>query len=219
MANVKDTLCACGCQQICKPGNAWIDKHRQRLFPPRRSVLPLLERFWAKVAKTETCWLWTGVSTPRRYGLLWQTKQPILVHRFSYELHYGPIPDGLWVLHTCDTPACVRPEHLFLGTNSDNMLDAAAKGRMGAQRDPLGFSQRLQASLRLHPQRRARGERNHTAKLTEAQVREIRHIYAHRGVKYVHSGATYAGLARAFGVSPQTVEAIVKRQTWRHLDP
>jgi hypothetical protein len=211
MASNQDTLCACGCQQIVSPGKTWKQNHRQRLFPPHPPVRPLLERFWAKVVKTETCWLWGGSAIPRRYGILWENKKPVFAHRFSYELHYGPIPDGLWCLHHCDTPSCVRPEHLFLGTNSDNMRDAGAKGRMGAQRDPFGFSQRIQDSLRLHPERRARGARIHTAKLTEAQVRDIRHIYARGDI-------SYAALARMFGVSQQHVSAIVKRRLWRYLE-
>lgn len=169
------------------------------------------QRFWQRVVKSDHCWLWTGSRQPAGYGLLSRDGKYVLTHRFSYELHYGPIPDGLWCLHHCDTPACVRPDHLFLGTHRENMLDSGAKGRNGAQRDPLGFSQRLQASLHLHPERRARGERINTAKLTAAQVREIRQTHARGNI-------SYAALARAFGITPQNTRDIVLRHTWRHLE-
>ncbi len=89
------------------------------------------ERFWAKVNKTEGCWLWTGAKQGK-YGALTipGRREPLRAHRLSWELHNGPIPDGLWVLHHCDNPPCVKPEHLFLGDRRDNMLDAAAKGRI-----------------------------------------------------------------------------------------
>jgi hypothetical protein len=90
----------------------------------------LEERFWAKVHKTDGCWLWTGGHS-HGYGNLARTKQegPILAHRYSYELAYGSFPAELHVLHTCDTPRCVRPDHLFLGTHQDNIADMARKGR------------------------------------------------------------------------------------------
>lgn len=100
--------------------------------PARRS---LEERFWEKVQKTDSCWPWTGflnhfgygnISSGGRYG------RPIRAHRVSWELHNGPIPDGLFVLHNCpsgDNPACVNPAHLWLGTKLQNSRDMMAKGR------------------------------------------------------------------------------------------
>lgn len=86
------------------------------------------ERFWAKVTKTAGCWLWTGCVV-RRYGQFGVSPGvSARAHRFSYELAYGPIPEGMFVCHKCDTPLCVNPTHLFLGTNSDNQLDAVQKG-------------------------------------------------------------------------------------------
>lgn len=100
------------------------------------------EHFWAFVQKTESCWLWIGTRSlgnwkDRRptYGQVTITttdgrKRHINAHRLSWELFRGPIPDGLQVLHACDNPPCVNPDHLFLGTHQDNHADCAAKGRL-----------------------------------------------------------------------------------------
>src|SRR3954467_8753663 len=90
-----------------------------------------IARFWAKVAKSEECWLWQGANTGGTdpHGSF-NTGIENLAHRFSWLLHFGPIPKGLKVLHTCDRPLCVRPDHLFLGTQRDNMQDCAKKGRI-----------------------------------------------------------------------------------------
>lgn len=100
-----------------------------------RPQRPLAERFWLQVQKAapDECWTWVGalrggygvIGVPRP-GLHHQQK---IVHRVSWEMHFGPIPDGLCVLHRCDNPPCVNPAHLFLGTNSDNVADMIAKGR------------------------------------------------------------------------------------------
>jgi hypothetical protein len=94
------------------------------------------ERFWGKVNKNgpfckrlnSFCWNWTG-STRLGYGLLADKDKHLTAHRFSWEIHYGKIPIGLCVCHTCDNPTCVRPDHLFIGTRSDNMRDMVNKGR------------------------------------------------------------------------------------------
>lgn len=87
------------------------------------------ERFWARVQKSDGCWLWTGSKGPTAYGTLEVNYKQMAAHRFSYELHYGPIPAGLFACHRCDTPLCVRPDHLFLGTPADNSRDMVQKGR------------------------------------------------------------------------------------------
>lgn len=95
--------------------------------------LTLAERFWAKVKKTEDCWLWTAALNSDGYGSI----PPHKAHRLSWQLHFGPIPDGLFVCHRCDVRHCVRPDHLFLGTQQDNVNDMRRKGRavlMGAVR-------------------------------------------------------------------------------------
>jgi hypothetical protein len=90
---------------------------------------PIEPRFWAKVNKTSGCWLWTA-ATIRGYGQIALNRKPAYAHRLSWELAHGPIPDGLSVLHTCDVPLCVRPDHLFLGSQQDNLTDARTKGRL-----------------------------------------------------------------------------------------
>ena len=75
----------------------------------------VLQRFWNYIQKTDTCWLWTG-ATVRGYGALHILGKVVLTHRLSYEIHIGPIPKGLWVLHRCDVRACGHPDDLFLGT-------------------------------------------------------------------------------------------------------
>ena len=90
-------------------------------------------QFWAKVRKGDGCWLWTGARINDGYGLLKRSGKTILAHRFSYELAHGPVPAGLVVMHKCDTPACVRPDHLKPGTNLENSRDMAAKGRSGGR--------------------------------------------------------------------------------------
>ena len=95
-------------------------------------------RFWANVQKTTDCWLWTGCSGGRLgYGVLsypGRSKGGTPAHRYSWELHVGPIPEGLCVLHHCDNPPCVRPGHLFLGTKADNTADMMLKGRHVSRR-------------------------------------------------------------------------------------
>lgn len=93
----------------------------------------ILARFWLKVNKTSDCWLWTA-SANRGYGQfmfrLDGRQRLVKAHRFSYELHHGVIPNGMSVLHACDTPRCLNPAHLFAGTQAENLDDARAKGRL-----------------------------------------------------------------------------------------
>ena len=113
-------LCACG-TRLTNGGT------RCRTCYPRR---PLAERFWAKVDQSGDCWVWTGACAP--YGRIREGARgsPFLVtHRLAWELSNGPVPDGLMVLHTCDNPPCVNPDHLWLGTAKDNKADEIAKGR------------------------------------------------------------------------------------------
>lgn len=94
------------------------------------------ERFWMRVRpEVEGCWEWAGGHTSKaKYGQFCVKgddgkHRPRYAHRFSYELHYGPIPCGMHVCHKCDNPGCVRPDHLFLGTDKDNHHDSIRKGR------------------------------------------------------------------------------------------
>ena len=105
--------------------------------------------FFARVEKTPTCWLWRGPRKGFGYG---SGPGGEYAHRWAYRTFIGPIPPGKYVLHRCDTPLCVKPDHLFLGTQHDNLKDAAAKGRM------------------------IRGSAHYNAKLTEEDVRRIRSL-------------------------------------------
>lgn len=158
-------------------------------------------RFWAKVRKTDTCWLWAGYTTASGYGMLKVRINghvyQVLAHRIAYELAFGLIAEGRFICHHCDTPPCVRPDHLFDGTPADNSRDMARKGRQrnGAQ---------------ICPERQARGERINTAQLTAASVVEIRQMYA------AGSWTQYT-LAAHFGVSQTAIGDILRRKTWRHI--
>lgn len=107
------------------------------LMPPERAPVlapdrSVVARFWAKVQKSDNCWEWTGLLNAWGYGRFW-TGRHMSAHRYSWELHNGPIPAGLYVCHHCDNRKCVRPDHLFLGTQRDNLLDASRKGRLPNQ--------------------------------------------------------------------------------------
>lgn len=87
------------------------------------------ERFFQKVSKTGSCWIWIGALNSKGYGSFAVGGKSMLSHRYSFLIHKGPIPDGAIICHTCDTPACVNPEHLWAGTYRDNSLDMFDKDR------------------------------------------------------------------------------------------
>ena len=126
------------------------------------------ERFWANVDRSGSCWLWVGARRGDGYGALnVRGRGGYGAHRFSYEIHHGPIPDGMVVMHTCDVPLCVNPAHLALGTHRQNAADSARKAR------------------------RPRGSRNPQAKLTEGQVLDLRSRYAAGGIKQTQLAIEY----------------------------
>lgn len=100
--------------------------------PARRTNNVDMERFFSKVNKTERCWEWTA-ALRNGYGAFKINKKIYSAHRVSWELANGKIPANLFVCHKCDNPKCVNPDHLFLGTRSDNMKDAFKKGRLNLE--------------------------------------------------------------------------------------
>jgi hypothetical protein len=120
-------------------------------FGTLERTIPPQTRFWSHVAKSETCWTWTAARNSNGYGNFSpMTGSWSLAHRYSWELEHGAIPRGLWVLHRCDNPPCVRPAHLFLGDHQSNVADMISKRR------------------HMH------GERHWKATLTDDQVSDIR---------------------------------------------
>jgi hypothetical protein len=155
------------------------------------------QRFWPKVNvihDVESCWEWTGAMLPYGYGGLRVSRTKVEgAHRLAWTFRHGPIPKGLCVCHRCDNRKCVRVSHLFLGTFSENTLDMHQKGRAAP----------------FPPEERARGSAHGRAKLTEAQVVEIRQRYA--------AGESLRVLGKAFNVTHVTISGVVRREFWKHV--
>ena len=152
------------------------------------------KRFWSKVDQSgQGCWLWQGTLLTQGYGCFKIAGKMYKAHRVAYTLAKGTIPPGMFVCHHCDTPRCVRPDHLFLGTSKDNSQDAVRKGRTAAG-DRNGVRLHPETRIRgdkhwshLYPERH-RGERNGRARLTQAQAEEIRARYAAGNISQFASG-------------------------------
>lgn len=155
------------------------------------------KKFWLDVDKTNNlngCWIWKGPKTYNGYGAVTINYKHSTAHRIAYEIVNGPIvrtknPFDTVVCHTCDNPLCVNPDHLYLGTQAENVYDRNLRGRNGYSGMP--------------------GERHHQAKLTNKQILEIR--------KRAAMGENQYDLATAFGVSQTNISMIVTRKTWKHI--
>jgi hypothetical protein len=141
--DIPEGYCQCGCGQktnICKENRPSRGYFAGKPTPCIRGhrihnttcEKPIEERFWKKVQKCspDECWNWFGAKKEFGYGIIRYEKSIVRAHRVSYEMTYGKIPDGMYVLHRCDNPPCVNPAHLFLGTHQDNMNDMCDKGRI-----------------------------------------------------------------------------------------
>lgn len=136
----------------------------------------------------DDCWPWIGGTTTAGYGHSHRNSKHFYSHRAAYECAHGEdTAKGFVVRHSCDNPPCCNPRHLLLGTNLDNCLDAWERGLM----------------------RPAQGERHGKAKLSEAQVLELRELH--------HNGAKISSLAREFCVRHGTVWAAIFGKSWRHI--
>lgn len=133
------------------------------------------------------CWLWTACLTKWGYGSIRNNKTTELAHRVSYRLFNGDVPEELCVLHTCDVPGCVNPDHLFLGTNNDNVQDKVNKNRQSK----VG---------------QAKGEKHSLSRLTEQDVLFIR-----------ESVLKQRELGEMFGVTQSQISHIKNRLSWNHI--
>jgi hypothetical protein len=154
-------------------------------------IQPIIDRFWSKidVRGVDECWEWKGAKTTDGYGQLHtigRRGKQIKAHRFSYELHIGPIPDNMCVCHSCDNPGCVNPRHFFLGSNLDNIQDRNHKGRT------------------MH------GEEHWNARLTKADVQAIRDNYR------PHKHGERPRLSQKYHVSEGTISDIIGNRSWVH---
>ena len=161
------------------------------------------------------CWLWTASKSKKGYGALRVKGKNKIASRLSWEIHNGPIPEGLQVLHDCDNSKCVNPNHLFLGTNEDNHKDKLRKGRQakGERSGPRLHPERMRRGdnhpCRQHPERMAHGENHVCAKLTDNEVKDIR--------RRCVNGEYQDKVAADYGLNQSTVSNIVRRKTWKHL--
>lgn len=147
----------------------------------------LEDKFWSKVNKTDTCWLWTGGNRGNGYGIMTVNYVLKSAHRLAWEFTYGEIPGGLQVNHKCDVRLCVRPSHLYLGTQRQNLIDARERGRLKDRS----------------------GENNGTSKLTDGDVVKIRELYK--------DGNRVEDLSKKFRVAMSTIYSVVSGRRWTHI--
>lgn len=193
---------------IRMPPHRWSDRGRDPVVkvPSMKKIPEMSEkdktRFWAKVNKNGSvvrtglgpCWEWTGAKDRYGRGHLSIKDINYVAPRLSWKIETGDDPFPNLVCHKCDNPTCVRPDHLFVGSHLDNNKDKKSKGRS-------------RSSDRVKNQS---GEKNFRAKLTEADVLEIRRLYD-------QEKATYSYLSKRYGVAQSSIWQVVKRKNWIHI--
>lgn len=154
----------CDLEICCNPKHLYLASDAERI----------IERFWSKVDRgdADSCWLWTAAAHEFGYGKFSLVGSEIGAHRFAWTITNGRIPEGQQVCHSCDTPACVRPEHLFLGTAADNVADMVQKGR------------------------NALGENNGNSRLSDEQADEVFERYMAGGISQPELAKQY-GVSQA----------------------
>jgi hypothetical protein len=217
----------------------------------RNERRPLADRFWEKVDKSDGCWLWTGATSDRGYGSVntgGRHGPTRSTHRVAWELTHGPIPKGMVVCHSCDNPPCVRPDHLFLGTQRANLRDAAAKNRTMRGEDHV-FHRLTEAQVlairRRHAEGTSQADLAREYGLHHQHVRNIvvgrnwRHLpistnlgrIGDRGERHRSAKLTAEKvrairadprvnhiLATEYGVSDMAISNVKRRKTWGHVD-
>lgn len=151
----------------------------------RRPRLNPADVFYDRLVKNQGCWEWIGDKESKGYGRIGYNNKQHKAHRVSWMLHNGPIPKDLCVLHKCDNPSCVNPNHLFLGTYQDNNKDRAEKSRSADQR----------------------GDKSHVSKLTWKKVKMIRYLYSTGLFRH-------KDLAWQFDVGQTTIWHVLNNSTW-----
>jgi hypothetical protein len=177
----------------------------------------VLERFsrFAGSGEQDECWIWRGALCRTKdmsgmYGQLNVKQHKLRPSRVSYELFVGQIPQGMFVLHKCDTPPCTNPNHLFLGTAKDNTTDMISKGRHFLKRgeDHPFTKDQVLAWIGPKPGER-KGEKNANSKLTERDVVEMRRLRA--------AGNAYGVVGAAKGISQQYARKVCCGERWPHV--
>jgi hypothetical protein len=159
---------------------------------PKMTKEQAIEIFWSKVEKTDSCWNWTGASNPTGYGVFYGGRSCGLcdsyyTHRIAYNLIFDDYNSEMKVCHKCDNPSCCNPDHLFLGTHSDNMVDMHNK-------------ERWKTKTRT-------GENNSNSSLDWTKVREIRRLYHEEGL-------TQVAIGKMFNITNANVSLIVNNKAW-----
>lgn len=170
---------------------------KRKLYAPKGTAPDSPEHLARRLAngidepRDAGCWNWTRATNGSGYGMLTVAGRMVYAHRLAYELSRGPVPDGLHVIHSCDNPLCINPDHLSVGTRSQNMKECSERGRA-----------RIPKPIKL-------GEENGSAKLQEVDVRSIRRLLV--------KGLTQQEIADRFGVTQRTISDIKLGKKWGHV--